>query len=75
MIAQTTIPALDPRPPVVEAVLALGIRLRSCRGSLVGVCPRCVRPVLYVGALTFTCFGCGARGGAKDAAWKLRRAA
>lgn len=67
MVGQTTIPALDPLPPVVEAVRAAGVRLVRRHGSLVGTCPACGRPTLYVGRLTFCCFGCGRRGGTEEA--------
>lgn len=78
MPAQTTIPALDPLPPVVEAVRAAGVSLlRSDTGSLVGYCPRCERrvPTLFVSerAGWWQCFACGVRGGAADAATRLVR--
>lgn len=70
--AQTQIAGVEPLPAVVEAVRAAGVRLRRVRGSLVGVCPVCARPTLYVGNATFTCFGCGVRGNAENAAERLR---
>lgn len=78
MPAQTTIPALDPLPPVVEAVRAAGVRLlRTDTGSLVGYCPACARrvPTLFVSESGgwWQCFACGVRGGAQDAATKLQR--
>lgn len=72
---QSTIAGLDPLPAVVEAVRAAGVRLRHVRGSLVGECPACSRPTLYVGDVAFTCFGCGTTGGVEEAFALNRRAA
>lgn len=76
MPRQLHIAALDPLPPVVEAVRAAGVSLlRSDTGSLVGYCPACARraPTLFVSESGgwWQCFACGVRGGAADAATRL----
>lgn len=77
MTSQTTLPALEPLPPVVEAVRAAGVRLsRSRTGSLVGHCPVCARhqQTIYVSERGgwWACFGCGVRGTAANAAERLK---